>query len=114
MPTLRAKNLLKKPERYSNTDFTVKKKEVKFKLSAFENNVQNILRREEYDKSFRDSRDVRTKMRILRNYINNWEATVPVFQESIANHLDEEVETIQKMWPQIADGMVTDESDYIG
>jgi len=115
MPTLRAKELLKKPERYSDSDFTTRKKEVRFQLSHFERNVENILRNKKYDRSFRDSRDVRTKMRVLRNYINNWEgwnSSVPEFQETLANHLDEELETIQKMWPQIANDVVTDESHF--
>ena len=116
MPTLRAKHLLKKPLRYSDFDTSTssKSKGVQFKLSAFENNVQNILRDKEFDKSFRDSRDVRSKMRTLRNYIDSldWKRTVPEVQECLANHLDEDVDYIQKMWPQIADSIINSSDNF--
>jgi len=101
----------KAPERFSDMTFDNQPlKKVKFTLSPFEQNVEWIIRTQKYDDSVKRSRDVRHKMRILRSYFENQD--FGELLEITVNHIGTDVDTIQMMWPQIANEMVANEQEY--
>ena len=84
-------------------------------LSPLHHNIMVILNNTEYDESFSRSREVRTKMRILEQYITDDNQGSPCLydiQSVISDKLGVPLHIILNMWPQIADGMVAGENDY--
>jgi hypothetical protein len=81
-------------------------------LPPFHHNIRLILGNTTYDRSVRNSREVRSKVRVLRDYIEEDWDTVQDFQADVANQIGVSLNIIKHMWPQIADKMVASESDY--
>jgi len=81
-------------------------------LPPFHHNISIILENTTYDRSVYNSREVRSKIRVLREYIEEDWNTVGDFQVDVANQIGVSLNLVKDMWPQIADKMVASESDY--